>query len=81
MEYILSGDPHEVAKVIQENRIRISRGVIKFTPAVAGGADDAVDDGDVKEVTIEDTKEVTAVDTKAVASTTKKTTRRTKKSE
>lgn len=29
--YILEGDPKEVEKVIRENRIRISRGVIKFT--------------------------------------------------
>ena len=29
---ILEGDPKEVAKVIQENRIRIERGVIAFTP-------------------------------------------------
>lgn len=32
MRYILDGDPKEVAKVIQENRIRVDRGVIKFTP-------------------------------------------------
>ena len=32
MDYILSGDPKEVAKVLQENRIRVDRGVIKFTP-------------------------------------------------
>lgn len=31
-KYILEGDPKEVAKVIQENRIRIERGVITFTP-------------------------------------------------
>lgn len=31
--YILKGDPAEVAKVIRENRIRISRGVISITPA------------------------------------------------
>lgn len=33
MRYILEGEPKEVAKVIQENRIRAERGVIKFTPA------------------------------------------------
>ncbi len=33
MAYILTGDPREVEKVIQENRIRVERGVIKFTPA------------------------------------------------
>ncbi len=32
MEYILKGDPKEVAKVLQENRIRVDRGVIAFTP-------------------------------------------------
>lgn len=32
MNYILKGDPKEVAKVLQENRIRVDRGVIKFTP-------------------------------------------------
>lgn len=32
MDYILKGDPKEVAKVLQENRIRVDRGVIEFTP-------------------------------------------------
>lgn len=32
MDYILKGDPNEVAKVLQENRIRVDRGVIEFTP-------------------------------------------------
>lgn len=31
-KYILDGDPKEVAKVIQENRIRVERGVITITP-------------------------------------------------
>lgn len=31
-KYILDGDPKEVAKVIQENRIRVERGVISFAP-------------------------------------------------
>lgn len=31
-KYILNGDPKEVAKVIQENRIRVERGLIKFEP-------------------------------------------------
>lgn len=34
MNYILSGNPNDVQKVIQENRIRSQRGVIKFTPLV-----------------------------------------------
>ena len=32
MDYKLSGNPKEVEKVIRENRIRIQRGVISFTP-------------------------------------------------
>lgn len=32
MSYILKGNPQEVEKVIRENRIRIQRGVISFTP-------------------------------------------------
>lgn len=31
-KYILEGDPKEVAKVIQENRIRVERGSIKLEP-------------------------------------------------
>lgn len=31
--YILKGDPKELDKVLRENRIRISRGVISITPA------------------------------------------------
>lgn len=38
MNYILKGDPKEVAKVIQENRIRVDRGVIEFTPCQQGSA-------------------------------------------
>lgn len=36
--YILKGDPKEVDKVLRENRIRLSRGVISFTPAEPGAA-------------------------------------------
>ncbi len=35
-KYILEGTPQEVAKVIQENRIRVERGVISFTPVQPG---------------------------------------------
>ena len=31
-KYILEGDPKEMSKVIQENRIRVERGAIAFTP-------------------------------------------------
>ena len=41
MNYILKGDPKEVAKVLQENRIRVDRGVIEFTPCRQDSALDA----------------------------------------
>lgn len=41
MQHILKGDPKEVAKVLQENRIRIERGVIEFTPVQPDSALDA----------------------------------------
>lgn len=43
--YILKGDPKEVDKVLRENRIRISRGVISITPAEP---DTALDENSVK---------------------------------
>lgn len=41
MDYILKGEPKEVAKVLQENRIRVDRGVIEFTPCQPETALDA----------------------------------------
>lgn len=41
MDYILKGDPKEVVKVLQENRIRVDRGVIAFTPCQPDSALDA----------------------------------------
>lgn len=41
MEYILKGDSKEVAKILQENRIRVDRGVIEFTPCQPGPVLDA----------------------------------------
>lgn len=38
--YILTGDPVEVEKVIRENRIRVNRGVINFTPVEPEAATD-----------------------------------------
>lgn len=32
MDYILKGRDKEVAKVIQENRVRVNRGLVSFTP-------------------------------------------------
>lgn len=41
MCYILKGAPKEVAKILQENRIRVDRGVIEFTPCQQDSALDA----------------------------------------
>ena len=80
MKYILEGNPKEVAKVIQENRIRVERGQISFAlvpdeevnPEAADTKDvEAADtkdviDEDTKDVIDEDTKDVDAVDSKDV---------------
>ncbi len=84
MKYILEGNPKEVAKVIQENRIRVERGQISFVlvpdeevnPEAADTKD--VIDEDTKDVIDEDTKDVEAADTKDAPT---KTSKRTKKSE
>lgn len=86
-EYILSGDPGEVEKVIRENRIRIERGLITVTPRPVTEAEPAeadtkgVADTDTKEVEAVDAKEAEAGDTKEVAvdSDRKKTATKTKK--
>lgn len=59
MDYILSGDAKEVGRILQENRIRVSRGLITFTPVHVGGCED------VKDASVDDTKDVTITDTKA----------------
>ena len=84
MKYILEGNPKEVAKVIQENRIRVERGQISF--ALVHDEEVIPDAADTKDVIDEDTKDVDAVDSKDVdAADTKdaptKTSKRTKKSE
>ena len=84
MKYILEGNPKEVAKVIQENRIRVERGQISFVlvpdeevnPEAADTKD--VIDEDTKDVIDEATKDVEAADTKDAPT---KTAKRTKKSE
>ena len=83
MKYILEGNPKEVAKVIQENRIRVERGQISF--ALVHDEEVIPDAADTKDVIDEDTKDVDAVDSKDVdAADTKdaptKTSKRTKKS-
>lgn len=72
MDYILSGNASEVAKVIPENRIRVERGVIKFTPASIGA--------DTKDLPANDTKDVPTADVKETPAA-QKTSRRSKKTE
>lgn len=90
MRYILEGDPKEVAKVLQENRIRVDRGVIKFTPCPpdvtpeheeAESIDDKTPEHeDMTEVNLDDIKDAEESDTKdAPVPTPKKS--RSKKSE
>ena len=92
MKYILEGNPKEVAKVIQENRIRVERGQISFVLVPdeevnpeAADTKDAIDEDtkdvdavDTKDAIDEDTKDVEAADTKDAPT---KTAKRTKKSE
>ena len=76
MKYILEGNPKEVAKVIQENRIRVERGQISF--ALVPDEEEADNATDSKDVDTDDTKDVVLNDTKAAQT---KTAKRTKKSE
>ena len=73
MKYILEGNPKEVAKVIQENRIRVERGQISFVLVPdeeeadnATDSKDVVDIDDTKDVDTDDTKDVVLDDTKDV---------------
>ena len=59
MMYILSGDPREVEKVIRENRIRVDRGVIEFSPYQPA-------DDDEKDDPTADTKEIPAITPKKI---------------
>lgn len=70
MDYILSGDPNEVAKVLQENRLRVDRKVIKFIPYQPETANQESDD-----------KYINADDSKTVTPSDSKTSKRTKKGE
>ena len=76
MKYILEGNPKEVAKVIQENRIRVERGQISF--ALVPDEEVNPEAANTKDVIDEDTKDVEAADTKDAPT---KTAKRTKKSE
>ena len=59
MNYLLKGDPKEVSKVLQENRIRVDRGVIEFTPCQPDSALDVDSIATLREVLDAKTKECT----------------------
>lgn len=40
MDYILSGDPKEINKILRENQIRVQRGWVSFTPCTRVDTDD-----------------------------------------
>ena len=83
MKYLLTGDQKEVQKVLQENRIRVERGTIRFVPVLpemneleetGEDEDDTVVLVDKKDILAEDTKEVQeAEDTKEPAIPQKRT--------
>ena len=58
--YIIEGNDADVERVLQENRIRVERGVIKFTPAqpetVYRTDEKTCDCADSKYVEVEDSK-------------------------
>lgn len=67
MEYILSGNPKEINKILQENQIRVQRGWVKFTPCTRVDTDNkyVVMDADSKALSDEaDTKTTKAKRTK-----------------
>ena len=83
MKYIIEGNPKEVAKVIQENRIRVERGQISFV--LVPDEEEVTDSRDVVLVpdeeennNVTDSKDVVLNDTKSVPN---KATKRSKKSE
>lgn len=77
MDYLMTGNPKEVQKVLRENRIRIERGVIKFTPVQAKEAPQIIDtnyEQEQKMTAVEETdaKAFEAIDVKEVESTDEK---------
>lgn len=69
---ILEGDERTVERIINENRVRVGRGLVKFSPAEDAATDDKEADepdaqvDDTKKMEAEDTKEVAAKDSKEV---------------
>ena len=60
MKYIVSGP--SLGKLIQENRIRISRGELTFTPLVGAASSVEVAENSVEETPMESPKEETPVE-------------------
>lgn len=80
MNYILSGNPNDVEKVIRENRIRVARGLIKFEPVPAEPAEDTKEPvTDTKDIEnpVDDTKVPLADDAKEPAEDTKEPAKKT----
>ena len=65
---ILEGDERTVERIIKENRIRVGRGLVKFSPAEDTATDEKAEEpeDDSKEVLVDDTKKVEEKDTKGV---------------
>lgn len=65
---ILEGDERTVERIINENRVRVGRGLVKFSPAEDTATDEKAEEpeGDSKEVSVDDTKKVEEEDTKEV---------------
>lgn len=76
MKYILEGNAAELKKVLQENKLRAARGVIKFTPYADTKV---VKVADVKKVAKTEVKQVEQADTKDVKAGDAKKPRKSKK--
>lgn len=79
---ILEGDGRTVERIIKENRVRVGRGLVKFSPAEDAAIVEDTKDipvEDKKELSAEDTKDIPSEDTKEVAVEDKKKTPKNKK--
>lgn len=76
MKYILEGSDAEIKKVLQENKLRAARGVIKFTPYADTKV---VKVADTKKVAKTEVKQVEQADTKYVKAGDTKKPRKSKK--
>lgn len=76
MKYILEGSGAEIKKVLQENKLRAARGVIKFTPYADTKV---VKVADTKKVAKTEVKQAKQADTKEVKTGDAKKPRKSKK--